>query len=50
MSEELLQLLKDLHGITNKLTLTGEGVSGNLQEGWTVDVENQGGPFIPPSP
>ena len=48
MSEELKALMKDLHSITNKFDLTGEGVSGNLLDGWTIDVESSGGPILPP--
>jgi len=43
MSEELKKVLKELHGITNKFSLTGEGVAGNLKEGYTVDVPSGGG-------
>lgn len=49
MSDELKQLLKELHGITNRFDLVGDGVSGNLLDGYTVDVESRGGP-APPSP
>lgn len=48
MSDELKQLLKELHGVTNKFDITGEGVAGNLLDGYTVDVEAIGGPILPP--
>lgn len=45
MTEELQRVLKELHSITNKFALTGEGVAGDLLHGYTVDVQNPGGAF-----
>lgn len=48
MSDELKQVLEELRQITNKFNLTGQGVSGNLIEGFAVETETgQGGPIIP---
>lgn len=39
MSDDLAALLGELHGIVNNFTITGEGVSGNLTEGYMVEFE-----------
>lgn len=49
MSDELKQLLEELHGVTNKFDIIGEGIAGNLLDGYTVDVETSGGPILPPT-
>ena len=58
MSEDLIKTLKELHGIVNKFSITGEGVSGNLKDGYTVKYAPIGtqpmdlpeGPEIPQQP
>lgn len=42
MSDDLTKVLKELHGIVNNFTIRGEGVSGNLREGYAVDYDPVG--------
>lgn len=58
MSDDLIKALTELHGIVNKFSITGEGVSGNLTDGYSVDYDPVGthpmdipeGPEIPQQP
>lgn len=37
MSDELTALLAELHGIVNNFSVTGDGVSGDLEQGYIVE-------------
>ena len=50
MSDDLQQILKDLHGITNNFNLTGQGVAGNLKEGFVVTILNPNTTDVPEGP
>ena len=58
MNDELRKTLSELHKIVNNFSITGDGVSGNLTEGYSVDFSPVGtqpvdlpeGPEIPQQP
>lgn len=51
MSEELKKVLEELRQITNKFNITGQGISGNILKGFTIETETgQGGPVLPTPP
>lgn len=58
MSDDLAKALAELHGIVNNFTIRGDGVSGNLTEGYIVEFSPSGtqpmdlpeGPEIPQFP
>jgi len=58
LNPELLKTLKELHKIVNNFSITGDGVSGNLTDGYTVAFSPIGtqprdlpeGPEIPQQP
>lgn len=43
MSKELQEILEELTNLTNNFKVLGEGVSGNLVEGFTIKSETTGG-------
>lgn len=44
MSKELKEVLEELRSLTNNFRATGNGVSGNIVEGFTIKSETTGGP------
>lgn len=42
MSNDLIKVLSELHGIVNNFTIRGDGVSGNLTEGYAVEYDPAG--------
>jgi hypothetical protein len=42
VSDDLINTLAELHRLVNNFSITGEGVSGNLKEGYAVDYDPVG--------
>jgi hypothetical protein len=42
MSDDLVKTLAELHRLVNNFSITGEGVSGDLKQGYAVDYDPVG--------